>query len=164
MPSTCSRCCGFSPFGTGLFTLPLAIMMVLLSPWSGRLVGRYGPRPSLLAAGSEFLLSTLILTELGRHTPAAWLLLAYALFGVGLGMVNPAISNSAVAGMPSSQADVAAAIASTSRLAGAAIGVAVSGTMVALSRARGADFTGATHPIWWVMTGCGAAVFAMGVL
>jgi len=155
---------GFSAFSTGLFTLPLAIMMVLLSPWSGRLVGRYGPRPSLLAAGAGFLVSTLSLTELSRHTPAAWLLLAYALFGVGLGMVNPAISNSAVAGMPLSQAGVAAAIASTSRQVGAAIGVAVSGTMVAMSRARGADFTRATHAIWWVMTACGAAVFAMGLV
>jgi MFS family permease len=155
---------GFSAFETGLFTLPLAIMMVVLSPWSGRLVGRYGPRPSLLASGAGFLGSTLLLTGLGRHTPPAWLLLAYALFGVGLGMVNPAISNSAVAGMPLSQAGVAAAIASTSRQVGAAIGVAVSGTMVAMSHARGTDFTTATHAIWWVMTACGAAVLAMGLI
>jgi EmrB/QacA subfamily drug resistance transporter len=154
---------GFSAFHTGLFTLPLAIMMVLLSPWSGRLVGRYGPRPSLLASGAGFVASTLMLTSLSRHTPAAWLLLAYALFGVGLGMVNPAISNSAVAGMPLSQAGVAAAIASTSRQVGAAIGVAVSGTMVAMSHARGTDFTTATHAIWWVMTACGAAVLALGL-
>jgi EmrB/QacA subfamily drug resistance transporter len=154
---------GFSAFRTGLFTLPLAMMMVVLSPWSGRLVGRYGPRPSLLAAGAGFMASTLMLTGLGRHTPAGWLLVAYALFGVGLGMVNPAISNSAVAGMPLSQAGVAAAIASTSRQVGAAIGVAVSGTMVAMSRAGGTDFTTATHAIWWVMTACGAAVLAMGL-
>jgi EmrB/QacA subfamily drug resistance transporter len=154
---------GFSAFRTGLFTLPLATMMVILSPWSGRLVGRFGPRPSLLAAGTGFLSSTLILTALSRQTSAGWLLLAYALFGLGLGMVNPAISNSAVAGMPLSQAGVAAAIASTSRHVGAAIGVAVSGTMVAMNRARGTDFTTATHAIWWVMTACGAAVLAMGM-
>jgi EmrB/QacA subfamily drug resistance transporter len=154
---------GFSAFQTGLFTLPLAIMMVVLSPWSGRLVGRYGSRPSLLASGGGFVASTLILTGLGQHTSARWLLLAYALFGVGLGMVNPAISNSAVAGMPLSQAGVAAAIASTSRQVGAAIGVAVAGTIVAMSRARGTDFTTATHAIWWMMTACGAAVLAMGV-
>ena len=153
---------GFSAFHTGLFTLPLAIMMVVLSPWSGRLLGRYGPRPSLLAAGAGFVASTLMLTGLGQQTPAGWLLVAYALFGVGLGMVNPAISNSAVAGMPLSQAGVAAAIASTSRQVGAAIGVALSGTMVAVSRARGTDFTTATHAIWWVMTACGAVVLLLG--
>ena len=154
---------GFSAFHTGLFTLPLAIMMVIMSPWSGRLVGHFGPRPSLLAAGAGFVASTLILTGLSPQTPAAWLLGAYALFGVGLGMVNPAISNSAVAGMPLSQAGVAAAIASTSRQVGSAIGVAVSGTVMAMGHARGTDFTTATHAIWWVMTACGAVVLGLGV-
>ena len=87
---------------------------------------------------------------------------SYAFFGVGLGMVNPAISNSAVAGMPLSQAGVAAAIASTSRQVGAAIGVAVSGMVVAISRARGTDFTTATNSIWWVMTACGGTVLMLG--
>jgi len=92
-----------------------------------------------------FLVSTLMLTGLSQQTSVSWLLAAYALFGVGLGMVNPAITNSAVAGIPLSQAGVAAAIASTRRQVGAALGVAVSGTVVAMSRARGTDFTTATH-------------------
>jgi EmrB/QacA subfamily drug resistance transporter len=153
---------GLSAFHTGLFTLPLAVAMVLCAPWSGRLVANYGTRPSLLAAGAGFVASTLILTGLSRETPVSWLLVVYALFGVGLGMVNPAITNSAVAGMPLSQAGVAAAIASTSRQVGAAIGVAVSGTIVAASHLRGVDFTTATHPIWWVMTALGAVMLLLG--
>jgi EmrB/QacA subfamily drug resistance transporter len=153
---------GFSAFHTGLFTLPLALAMVVGAPWSGRLVGVHGPRPSLLIAGVGFLVSSLMLTGLNQQTSVMWLLAAYALFGVGLGMVNPAISNSAVAGMPLSQAGVAAAIASTSRQVGAALGVAVSGTVVATSHARGTDFTTATHALWWVMTACGAVVLALG--
>jgi EmrB/QacA subfamily drug resistance transporter len=153
---------GFSAFHTGLFTLPLAIAMIVCAPWSGRLVGSFGTRPSLVAAGIAFLVSTLMLTGLTQQTSPGWLLGAYALFGVGLGMVNPAITDSAVAGMPLSQAGVAAAIASTSRQVGAAIGVAVSGTVVAVSNAHGTDFTTATHAIWWVMTACGAAVFLLG--
>ena len=154
---------GFSAFHTGLFTLPLAATMIVCAPWSGRLVGSYGTRPSLLAAGAGFVMSTLMLTSLSQQTSVAWLLAAYALFGVGLGMVNPAITNSAVAGMPLSQAGVAAAIASTSRQVGAALGVAISGTVVAMSRVRDADFTTATHAIWWVMTAGGMAVLVLGV-
>ena len=154
---------GFSPFHTGMFTVPLAIMMVVCAPWSGRLVGSYGTRPSLLAAGAGFMLSTLILTRLSPHTSIGWLIAAYAFFGVGVGMANPAISNNAVAGMPLSQAGVAAAVASTSRQVGAAIGVAVSGTVVAISRAHGTGFTPATHAIWWVMAACGAAVLLLGL-
>ncbi len=154
---------GFSAFHAGMFTLPLAVMMIICAPQSGRLVASFGTRPSLLIAGAGFLLSTLMLTTLGLHTPVVWLLGAYALFGVGLGMINPAITNSAVAGMPLSQAGVAAAVASTSRQVGAALGVAVSGTVVAMSRARGTDFTTATHVIWWIMTAAGAAVLMLGV-
>jgi EmrB/QacA subfamily drug resistance transporter len=53
-----------SAFDTGLFTLPLALAMIICSTWSGRLVGVHGPKPSLLVAGVGFLTSTLILTGL----------------------------------------------------------------------------------------------------
>ncbi len=155
---------GFSAFTTGMCTLPLAVLMMVCAPWSGRLVGSRGTRPSLLAAGAGFVLSTLILTRLNIDTPLALLLGAYALFGAGLGMINPAITNSAVAGMPLSQAGVAAAIASTGRQVGAAIGVAVAGTVVGATHAKGAAFTQATHPIWWLMTGCGVLILLLGWL
>jgi predicted MFS family arabinose efflux permease len=128
---------GFSAFRTGLFTLPLAIMIIICAPLSGRLVGVRGTRPSLLAAGTGLPLSSLILTHLNIGTPVVLLMLAYASFGVGYGVVNPAITNNAVAGMPLSQAGGASAIASTSRQVGAALGIAVAGTVVAAGRARG---------------------------
>jgi len=149
-------------FTTGLCTLPLAVMMMLASPVSGRLVGARGPRPSLLLAGFGFTASTLILTQLTSTTPIALLIVAYILFGLGLGMVNPAISNSAVSGMPLAQAGVAASVASTSRQVGAALGVAIAGTVVSLSRAHHTDFARATHPIWWLMVACGLFVLIAG--
>jgi len=149
-------------FTTGLCTLPLAVIMMLASPLSGRLVGSRGPRPSLLLAGFGFTASTLLLTQLSATTPIALLIVAYILFGLGLGMVNPAISNSAVSGMPLAQAGVAASVASTSRQVGAALGVAVAGTVVSLSHAHHTDFARATHPIWWIMVACGLFVLMAG--
>jgi len=108
------------------------------------------------------MLSSLILTHLNIGTPVVLLMLAYASFGVGDGMVNPAITNNAVAGMPLSQAGVASAIASTSRQVGAALGIAVAGTVVAAGREKGSDLTQTTHPMWWIMTGCGAVVLLLG--
>ena len=153
---------GLSALHAGLCTLPLAVMMTICAPLSGRLVGNFGSRPSLLIAGTGFLLSTLLLTRLSVSTPLLLLLLAYALFGVGLGMVNPAITNNAVAGMPLSQAGVAAAIASTGRQVGAALGVAVAGTVVTASHTTEMNFAQATHPIWWGMTSCGVIVLLLG--
>jgi hypothetical protein len=77
-------------------------------------------------------------------------------------MVNPAITNNAVAGMPLAQAGVAAAIASTGRQVGAALGVAVAGTVVNTRHAQGVDFSQATHPIWWIMSAAGAAILLLG--
>lgn len=153
---------GLSAFESGLCTLPLALLTMLCGPISGRLVGHYGTRPSLLIAGASFLLSTLVLTQLNDHTPIPLLLVAYAVFGIALGMVNPAISNTAVSGMPKSQAGVAAAVASTSRMVGASLGVAIAGTVVHANRANGAGFTEATHPVWWGMVACGAIIGALG--
>jgi EmrB/QacA subfamily drug resistance transporter len=154
---------GVSAFHTGLYTLPLAVMMVVCSIVSGRMVGSNGTRLPLLLSGISLMASAVLLATLTDTTPLRLLPLAYALFGIGLGMVNPAISNSAVAGMPLAQAGVAAAIASTSRQVGAALGVAVAGTVVSTSRAHGADFTRATHPVFWVMMGCGLAVVLLGL-
>ncbi len=152
---------GLSAFSAGLCTLPLALMMTVCSPVSGRMVGSYGSRPSLLLAGAGFLLSTLMLTRLSVHTPLALVMGSSVLFGGGLGMINPAITTSAVAGMPLSQAGVAAAIASTGRQVGAALGVAVAGSVVTARHANGSDFTSATHPIWWIMVGCGALMLLL---
>ena len=52
---------GLSAFHTGLCTLPLAAMMAVCAPISGRLVGKYGARPSLLLAGGGICLGTLLL-------------------------------------------------------------------------------------------------------
>ncbi len=155
---------GLSAFHTGLCTLPLAVMITLSAPLSGRLVGTYGSRPSLLIAGLGLLLSTLLLTRLSGETSFPILLVAYALFGVGFGMVNPAITNNAVAGMPLSQAGVAAAIASTGRQVGAALGVALAGTVVSASRKAGVSFAAATHPVWWAMAACGTVVLLLAWL
>ena len=155
---------GYSAVRAGTSTLPLALAMMVCAPLSGRLVGTYGTRPSLLASGTAFAASSLLLTRLTHTTPLPLLLLAYALFGMGIGLINPAISNSAVSGMPLSQAGVAAAIASTSRQVGAALGVALAGTVVAVTRRQNADFALATHPVWWTICICGAVVLLLGLL
>lgn len=74
-----------------------------------------------LGAGS------LMLVSLSAHTSLGWLLAAYCVFGAGFGAVNPPITDSAVSGMPASQAGVAAAVATTRRMIGQTLGVAVVG-------------------------------------
>jgi MFS family permease len=157
---------GYSPLQAGLCTLPMAVMALLVSPLSGRLVGTRGARVPLLVAGACMLAGAAMLTALSRTTPLAQLLVAYGVFGVGFGMVNPPITYTAVSGMPDNQAGVAAGIASTSRQVGQTLGVAVAGSIVgtAVASGAGAALAGASHPAWWLIAACGGLVAALGLL
>ncbi|HEY1761123.1 MAG TPA: MFS transporter [Acidimicrobiales bacterium] len=157
---------GLSPLHAGLDTLPMAVMTMVLSPISGRIVGRRGGRIPLVVAGIALIASCLTLVGLSATTPFTWLFTAYVIFGVGFGFVNAPITNTAVSGMPRSQAGVAAAIASTSRQIGQTLGVAVVGSLVTASLQKGShvNFAVASRAGWWVLTGCGAVILLLGVV
>jgi EmrB/QacA subfamily drug resistance transporter len=155
-----------SPFHAGLYMLPAAGMVLVCAPISGRLVARRGPRPSLVASGAALTVATLMLTRLTPTTSTGYLLVAYFAFGIGWGLVNPPITNTAVSGMPASQAGVASAIASTSRQVGMTLGVAVIGAIAGgtLSGVLGPSFAAATHAGWWICVGLGLVCLALGFL
>jgi MFS family permease len=147
---------GLSPMNAGLYMLPTATMMIVVAPISGRLVGRFGARPSMVVGGLAVLASGLMLTGLAPDTSVPFLLSAYAVFGLGFALVSPPIANTAVSGMPPAQAGVAAAVATTSRQVGITLGVAVLGAVA------GAGL--ATRPGWWIVAALGLAVSALGYL
>jgi len=155
---------GLSPLHAGLYMLPTASMMIVFAPVSGRLVGRFGARPSMLAGGLAVLASGLMLTGLAPDTSVPFLLGAYAVFGFGVALASPPIANTAVSGMPAAQAGVAAAVATTSRQVGITLGVAVLGAIAGggLGGAIGRGFAQATRPGWWIVAALGLAVAALG--
>jgi EmrB/QacA subfamily drug resistance transporter len=158
---------GYSALKAGLYTLPMAAMTVVFAPLSGRIVGARGPRVPLIVAGITMSASGLMLTGLSLTTPVAQLMAAYLLFGLGFGMINAPITNTAVSGMPRSQAGVAAAVASTSRQVGQSLGVAVIVSVVTSSvhgPSGPAAFTQASHVGWWITVGCGLAVLVLGIV
>ncbi|MCR1783893.1 MFS transporter [Nocardioides carbamazepini] len=169
---------GLSPLHAGLMTLPMAAMIAIASPLSGRVVGARGPRIPLLVAGTGLALSALVLLTVHEDTSYAILVLAYVALGTGFGAINAPITNTAVSGMPQEQAGVAAAVATTSRQVGTTLGVAVIGA-VALGHLDGhldgrlggrtggppgAELAAATHAGWLVMLCCGLGVLVVGLV
>jgi EmrB/QacA subfamily drug resistance transporter len=157
---------GYSPLVSGLCTLPMAGMVAIFAPVSGRLVASRGPRLPLITSGVLLTLSALFMSRFTVTTPVIVLLIGYAVFGLGFGIVNAPITNAAVSGMPRSQAGVAAAFASTSRQLGSSLGVAVIGATVA-SRLHGsahAGFTEAARLGWYIMAGSGLCVLVLGII
>jgi EmrB/QacA subfamily drug resistance transporter len=156
---------GLSPFLAGLYVLPIAAMTMVFAPLSGRLVGSRGPRPSMIIAGVALAVGGVLLTGLTTHTPIGLLIVAYVVFGFGLAMVNAPITNTAMSGMPRHQAGVAAATASTSRQIGQSLGVALAGSLVAsgIHGSFRSGFASASHIGWWLVTGYGLTVLALGI-
>jgi EmrB/QacA subfamily drug resistance transporter len=151
---------GYSALHAGLLTLPMAAMICVTAPISGRLVGSRGPRLPLVLAGLAAAVSLTLLTRLSDTTSLPYLLASYVVLGLACGLVNAPISNTAVSGMPNSQAGVAASVASASRQTGNALGVAITGSIVAGASAGG--IASASHAAWVVLAACGLAVAALG--
>jgi EmrB/QacA subfamily drug resistance transporter len=149
----------------GLMTLPIALSLIVCSPLSGRLVGAGRARLAIVVAGVAMATGALVLTRLEKDTPLWVLVVAYAIFGVGLGSINAPITNTAVSGMPRSQAGLAAAVASTSRQVGASLGVALAGALAGagIDAAHRADFAESTRVVFWVIATFGVAIVVLGV-
>lgn len=153
---------GLDALDAGLYMLPMAAFAFLCAPVSGRMVGSRGPRLPLLVAGVAMAASGLLFAVFSAEGSTPLMFAGYVLFGIGFGLVNAPITNTAVSGMPRAQAGVAAAVASTSRQTGGALGVAVIGAVLAAGTAGGGDFAAATRPAWWIITGCGLLVLVVG--
>ncbi len=114
---------GWPALRAGLYTLPMAAMIVMWSPLSGRIVGAQWPGLPLITAGIATTAGGIMLARLAADTLVQYLIVSYFAFGIGTGLVKPAITNNAVSGMPASQTGIAAGIASMSRRVGSALGV-----------------------------------------
>jgi EmrB/QacA subfamily drug resistance transporter len=157
---------GDRPLVAGLYLLPMAVVLAVSAPLAGRVLARGGARLPLLIAGAGLAVGGLMLTRLTATTPAGYLIACFAVFGAGAGWVNAPITNSAVSGMPRSQAGVAAGIASTSRQVGSSLGVAVMGSVLAanLHAPLRAGFAAAAGPGWWIVAAAGVVVIVLALV
>ncbi len=148
---------GMTALAAGLCLLPVGVLVLVLSPRTGRLVGTRGPRWPLVVAGVALAAGGVVSAGLGPATPLPVVLATFLLFGVFLGTVNPPITNTAVSGMPGSMAGVAASLASAGRQTGTTLGVAIAGTLAGTGTTTAAG-------VWWLVAGLGAGLVALALL
>jgi EmrB/QacA subfamily drug resistance transporter len=155
---------GFAPVLTGLLFMPAGVAILLASPVSGRLVGARGTRLPMTLAGGTIAVAAGALAFTTAATPIGLVAALFALFGLGFGLVNAPITNTAVSGMPNDQAGAASAIASTGRQIGTSLGIALAGSITGASGAGGdvpSSFATDAHPLWWTVVGAALAVVAI---
>ncbi|RAX20417.1 MFS transporter [Actinomyces sp. Z5] len=151
---------GFSPLQAGAALIPLALCQAVAAPVSGHLVSARGTRPPLVLGGLILAAAGCVLAVIPDDVGMPPLAGLFALIGLSLGLVNPPITTTAVAGMPLSQAGAASGVAASSRQVGIALGVALAG----LVSGNGGLTLVSARPIWVAMALAGALITALGLL
>lgn len=123
---------GYSALSAGLALLPVTIILFLLSPRTGALAGKYGPRLFMgfgpIIAGSGFLL----MLHIGRNLDY-WtgLLPAVLIFGLGLAVTVAPLTAAILGDVPKGQAGIASAINNAVARVAGLLAVAAVGAVVA---------------------------------
>ncbi|WP_323122249.1 MFS transporter [Burkholderia alba] len=122
---------GASALATGLALLPMTAMVAAGSLASGRLAARFGARASMCAAFGAYAGGALGLLWCGPGSPAWYAIAPMLAIGGASGFVSPAATAPAMETVDPQRAGIAAAVLNAARQAGAALGVAVFGALLA---------------------------------
>ena len=151
---------GYSAITAGLLILPLTVPMIVISPFAGRLVTRFGAR-GLMTGGMVLATAGLVLqTRIDTGSSYGDLFAGFLLFGIALGCVYAPMSSAAMAAMPRDKAGIAAGVLAMNRLVSGAIALAISGAVfqslrsvdLAAGESANTAFTDAfSRSLWFVV-------------
>ena len=142
---------GHSAVESGLMILPITVPMIFISPFSGRLIGRFGARRLMTVGMVLGTLGTLVLTQVDPSTSYGVLLVGYLLFGIALGFVYAPMSTAAMAAMPGEKVGIAAGVLAMNRLVAGAVALAASGAVFHALLGDGESFSDAIAGSTWVI-------------
>ena len=121
---------GYAPLRAGFAISPMAIGLIALSPFAAGIAGRWGT--GLVTGGGLGLmaLGVLLLAGLGLDSNYLAMLPGLVLLGAGLGLAMPPGTAAIVAAVPPEKRGVASAVNDAAREVGAALGIAIFGSML----------------------------------
>ena len=115
----------------GLALIPMALVFVLVSPFSGVLSHKLGNR-SIISGGVAVIGFGLLIISASAGEKSIWIAeVGLALTGLGMGLATGPLLAVAVGAVPVARSGTAAALINVARMAGATIGVAVLGAVFA---------------------------------
>jgi EmrB/QacA subfamily drug resistance transporter len=144
---------GHSPLLSGVEVLPITAPMVFISPFSGRLIAKFGPRPLMTFGMAVGTAGLLVLTQIDATTSYGVLLVGYLLFGVSLGLVYAPMSTAAMAAMPGEKVGIASGVLSMLRVLAGAVALAGTGAIFHALLGSGHSFAGSLAGSIWLPVG-----------
>jgi MFS transporter, DHA2 family, methylenomycin A resistance protein len=134
-----------SPLVAGAEMFPLFAPLAVLAPLAGRLTSRIGPRIPVAGGFMIAAAGLALLLAAGARSGYLLLLPAFLLWGIGLGVLTPAVVAASIAAVPGERAGLGSAINNTARQAGGAVGVAVAGAIA--GQPSGSGFLSGFHTV-----------------
>ena len=127
---------GYSALKAGLSFLPLTLGVIFTTPFTTRLIARFGPTPTMIAGPLVYGVAVLYFNRLPVHgSYVSDILPGLLVASVGAGLSVISIINAATRGVPRTDAGVAAGLVNTMQRVGTAVGLAVL-TAISTSHAR----------------------------
>jgi EmrB/QacA subfamily drug resistance transporter len=136
---------GWSPIQAGAALLPWTVMIVIFAPIAGKLSDRVGSRWLISGGMTTVAVCCLLLSTVNLHSSFWHMLPAFILGGVGMSFVMTPMSAAVMGAAPVAKAGVASGVLNTFRQVGVALGIAVTGAIVA-DRAAAAARGGSSPP------------------
>ncbi len=141
-----------SALAAGVAMLPLFLPLAVLAPITGRVTARIGPRLPMGAGLALMAVGVALLSTLRPASGYLTVLPPMLLWGIGLGMLTPAVVAAAVAAVDPDRAGLASGVNNTARQAGGAIGIAAVGA-IAGPAAKHSAFVSGLHVAGLVSAG-----------
>jgi EmrB/QacA subfamily drug resistance transporter len=122
---------GASGYRLAVVFLPMTVLMILSSLLAGRWTAWAGPRWSIAIGCALFAIGLLLSNNYLNPDPSyVPLAISLAVAGIGIGTTVVPITSAVMSAVPAERSGMAASAANTSRVVGAATGVAVLGSLV----------------------------------
>ena len=144
---------GHSAVLSGLMILPVTVPMIFVSPFSGRLIARFGARRLMTAGMACGVLGLLVLTQIDGDSPYGLLLAGYLPFGVALGLVYAPMSTAAMAAMPAEKVGIASGVLAMDRVMAGTVALAATGALFHALQKGGSSFATAIGGSTWILVG-----------
>jgi len=122
---------GYSPLSAALRLMPIAAIMMIVAPLTPRLSARFGAHRTVAFGMLSIGLGLSLLLGLSTHTPYAYVVMCLVPLTTGIALSMSPMTASIMSAVPPRRAGAGSAMNDATRELGAALGIAVLGSVAA---------------------------------